>query len=88
MVRRVLADDTEGEPHQRFIVRVTPEIDVLIAHNIDAAARVPISEGDDISFRGEYEWTEKGGTVHFTHAPKFKRRESGGWIEHKGVRYE
>jgi hypothetical protein len=64
------------------------EHEVLIAHNHEAAGRVPVKEGESIRFRGEYEWTEKGGTVHFTHAPKQKRRDPGGWVEHGGRRYE
>jgi hypothetical protein len=88
VIKKVLPDDSTGDKHQRFIAKVSSGIEVLIAHNIDIAPRVPAEEGDTILFRGEYEWTEKGGTVHFTHAPKFKRREPGGWIEFEGKRYE
>jgi hypothetical protein len=88
VVKKVLPDDTTGDKHQRFIVRVATGIEILIAHNIDVASRVPAEQGDTITFRGEYEWTEKGGTVHFTHAPKFKRRDPGGWIDFDGKRYE
>lgn len=91
-VERLLSDENDtadgSDRHQRFLVRLGTGVTVLIAHNIDAARRVPIAEGDPVRFRGEYEWTEKGGTVHFTHAPKHQRRDPGGWIEHAGVRYE
>jgi hypothetical protein len=89
-VKKVLPDDddTTGGLHQRWIVRLAGGHEVLIAHNFETGGRVPVEEGDWINFRGEYEWTEKGGTVHFTHAPKFKRRDPGGWIEHNGRRYE
>jgi len=87
-IKKVLSDDTTGDKHQRFIVRLDSDIEVLIAHNIDTAQRVPAREGDKITFRGEYEYTDKGGTVHFTHAPKFKRKDPGGWIELDGKRYE
>jgi hypothetical protein len=88
VIKKSLPDDSSGDKHQRFIVRVATGIEILIAHNIDVAPRVPAEEGDTIMFRGEYEWTEKGGTVHFTHVPKFKRRDPGGWIEFEGKRYE
>ncbi len=87
-VEKRLPDDAEGDRHQKFIIRVGPELRVLVAHNIDAAKRVPVKEGDTVRIRGEYEYTDKGGTLHFTHKPKFQRRQPGGWIEHAGVRYE
>lgn len=90
MVVKLLPDDQEGAAHQKMLVRIddASDLTVLLAHNIDAAKRVPAKEGDHLRFRGEYEWTEKGGTVHFTHAPEQQRRDPGGWIEHDGVRYE
>lgn len=95
-IKRVLADDNDpdGGKHQRWIVRLdgapshATAHEILIAHAFEAAGRVPVSEGDTIWFRGEYEWSDKGGNVHFTHAPKIKRAQPGGWIEHRGVRYE
>lgn len=87
-VTRLLADDTDGERHQKFLMAVSNEITVLVSHNIDAAPRVPVREGEYVRLRGEYEYTDKGGVVHFTHKPKFKRKAPGGWIEHAGTRYE
>jgi len=86
-VSKTLPDDNEGSRHQRFIVRVASGRTVLIAHNIDLVDRVPLREGDAITVRGEYEWTERGGTIHWTHHDPKQWRE-GGWIEHNGVRYE
>jgi hypothetical protein len=86
-VERVLPDDDLDSRHQRFIVRLDGELTVLIAHNIDLAPRVPLAEGDTVAFRGEYEWSEKGGTVHWTHHDPAGRR-AGGWLEHGGKRYE
>lgn len=92
VIKKILPDDNDdsdgSSKHQRWIVRVPTGIEILIAHAYDVSARVPVEEGDTIRFRGEYEFSEKGGTVHFTHAPKFKRREPGGWIEHNGEKYE
>lgn len=92
VIKKILPDDNDdsdgSSKHQRWIVRVPSGVEILIAHAYDVSARVPVEEGDSIRFRGEYEYTEKGGTVHFTHAPKFKRREPGGWVEHNGKLYE
>jgi len=87
-VTRVLSDDNDGSRHQRFIVEVAPGRTVLIAHNIDLAPRVPsISVGDTVSFYGEYEWNDRGGVIHWTHHDP-RGSHVGGWIEHKGRRYE
>jgi hypothetical protein len=88
VVTRVLADDLDGSRHQRFIVRLASGQTVLIAHNIDLAPRVAgLREGDTVSFYGEYEWNEKGGTVHWTHHDP-KGLHVTGWLEHKGRTYQ
>lgn len=86
-VTRVLADDDEGSRHQRFILRLANGDTVLVAHNIDLAPRIPISEGDAVRFHGEYEWNDRGGVVHWTHHDPAGRHE-GGWLEVDGKRYE
>jgi len=83
VVTRLLPDDRQGSRHQRFLVRTAGGPTVLIAHNIDLAERVDLREGDTVSFRGEYEWNDKGGVVHWTHRDPRGRHERG-WIEHNG----
>ncbi len=85
-VERSLPDDDEGSRHQRFVLALAGGHTVLVAHNIDLADRVPLRAGDAVTVCGEYEWTERGGTVHWTHHDPGGRRE-GGWIEHEGQRY-
>ena len=87
-VVHLLPDDNDGSRHQRFLVEIArSDVTVKIAHNIDLAPRVPVSKGDRISFKGEYEYNELGGAVHWTHHDPKQWRE-GGWIDHAGVRYE
>ncbi len=87
IVDKILPDDREGSRHQRFILKLTSGHTVLVAHNIDLAPRVPLERGDPVQFRGQYEWNEQGGVVHWTHHdPRGKRQ--GGWLRHDGKLYE
>ena len=87
-VVRVLADDTDGSKHQRFILRLASGQTLLVAHNIDVASRVvDLSEGDAVAFRGVYEWSEEGGTIHWTHGDP-GGSHSPGWLRHEGRTYE
>ena len=85
-VTKILSDDNDGSRHQRFIVRLLNGINVLIAHNIDLANRVPIALEDNITLSGRYEWNAKGGVIHWTHRDT-KGKIPGGWIKHKSITY-
>ena len=85
---RVLPDDTEGGRHQRFILRLSSGQTILIAHNIDLAPRVEaLHSGATVSFKGEYEWNERGGVVHWTHHDPAGRHEPG-WLSYAGRTYQ
>lgn len=85
-VTRLLRDDKKRPRHQRFVVRVASGFTVLVAHNIDLAPRVPLKKGDEVTFHGEYLWSEQGGTVHWTHEDP-KHEKEGGWIRWKDFVY-
>ena len=88
VVIKVLKDDTQGLKHQKFLLKVSENITILIAHNIDLAARVDdLHEGDVIDFKGEYIYTPKGGTVHWTHKDP-RGNHQAGWLKHNGKTYE
>ncbi len=87
-VVKILSDDNDGSRHQRFIVRLPSGQTVLIAHNIDLAPRVaPLASGDTIEYKGEYVWSEKGGTLHWTHKDPAGRHEDG-WVRHAGQTFQ
>ncbi len=87
-VTRILPDDLKGSRHQRFILGLSTGTTILVAHNIDLAARIPdIAVGDTVEFYGEYEWNDKGGVVHWTHHDP-ARRHVDGWLVHRGSKYQ
>ena len=85
VVARRLPDDIEGSRHQRFVLRVGRQT-VLVAHNLDLAPRIPLSVGDTVRLRGEYEWNPEGGVIHWTHRDPAGRHPPG-WIRVRGEVY-
>ena len=54
-VTRLLADDTQGDAHQRFLLELANGHSLIIVHNIDIAPRLEgIAVGDTVRFHGEY----------------------------------
>jgi hypothetical protein len=87
-VVKVLPDDTRGSRHQRFILELDSGQTVLVAHNIDLAPRIDgLARGDEVRFHGEYEWNDRGGVLHWTHHDP-RGAHIGGWLEHRGRRFE
>ena len=86
-VERLLDDDNDGSRHQRFIIRLRGGHTLLVSHNIDLASRIAdLDEGDQVVFRGQYEWNDRGGVLHWTHHDPDGHRQ-GGWLEHQGETY-
>ncbi|UIP25987.1 DUF3465 domain-containing protein [Acinetobacter towneri] len=84
----VLADDNEGSRHQKFILKLNNGQTVLVAHNIDLAPRITsLAKGDIVEFFGEYEYSDKGGVIHWTHHDP-ANKHVGGWLKHQGRTYQ
>jgi len=86
-VIKILKDDTKGSQHQKFLLKLAPDITLLVAHNLDLAKRVPVRKGDNIKIRARYEWNNRGGVLHWTHHDP-KGRKEGGWIYANGKYYK
>ena len=86
-VDRLLRDDLDGSRHQRFILSLSSGHTLLVSHNIDLASRIAdLEEGDVVMFRGQYEWNDRGGILHWTHHDPDGRRQ-GGWLQHHDETY-
>ncbi len=87
-VRKILRDDNVGSRHQKMILELPTGQTLLLSHNIDLAPRVAgVREGDQLAFYGEYEWSEQGGVIHWTHHDP-AGRHADGWIKHNGNTYQ
>lgn len=87
VVTRLLKDDREGSAHQRFLIRLPTGTTLLVAYNLDLAPRIaPLEVGDTVALRGEYEWNDKGGVMHWVHRDPSGRME-GGWVKVRGKEY-
>ncbi len=88
IVIKRLADDKDGSRHQKFLLKVPSGQTLLIAHNIDLAAKITsLRKGDRVDFNGEYEWNTKGGVLHWTHRDP-GGRHADGWLKHNGKIYQ
>jgi hypothetical protein len=87
-VQRMLSDDRNGSPHQRFIIVTNSGQSLLVAHNLDLAPRLEgLSAGEEVSVYGEYEWNPQGGVMHWTHDDPQGSHQTG-YVEWRGRRYQ
>ena len=87
-VKAILADDNDGSRHQKMILKLENGLTVLVAHNIDLAPRVEgLRKGEIVEFYGEYEYSPKGGVIHWTHHdPQGKHVD--GWLKYQEKSYQ
>lgn len=88
VVKKVLPDDNKGSRHQRFIIELSHGQTVLIAHNIDLADRIEnVQAGEQIGFKGDYEYNPQGGVIHWTHHDP-QGQHADGWLQYQGRTYQ
>ena len=88
IVTKILADDTSGSKHQKFILQLASGQTLLISHNIDISTRIDtLSINDSIEFYGEYVWNSKGGLVHWTHQDP-NHSHIDGYLKHQNITYD
>ncbi|MDV2441089.1 DUF3465 domain-containing protein [Acinetobacter gerneri] len=88
IVKAVLKDDNEGSRHQKFILKLENGLTVLVAHNIDLAPKIEnLHKGDQVQFKGDYEYSNQGGVIHWTHRDP-RGHHADGWLKHDGKTYQ
>ena len=87
-IKAILPDDNQGSRHQKIILQLENGLTVLIAHNIDLAPKIEgLKKGDKVEVYGEYEYSPKGGVIHWTHHdPQGKHID--GWLKYQGRMYQ
>lgn len=84
VVVQLLPDDTQGLPHQKFVVQLSDGSRVTIVSNLDMCPHIPVQVRDVIGAAGEYIPTgHRGGLLHWTHKDTSHQRPDG-YIEFKG----
>jgi hypothetical protein len=87
-VKAILRDDNNGSRHQKFILQLGNGQTVLIAHNIDLSPRLDdLEKGEIVQFYGEYEYSDQGGVIHWTHHDP-QKSHANGWLKYKGRTYQ
>lgn len=79
-VTRVLGiQNGRVSPHEGFLMRLSSGCDVVlrVEVNTDLAGTFPISQGDRVVAKGEYEYYSRGGVIHWTHHDPRFRHEAG-----------
>lgn len=87
-VKAILPDDNNGSRHQKFILELGNGQTVLVAHNIDLSPRLDdLEKGEIVQFYGEYEYSDQGGVIHWTHHDP-QKSHADGWLKYKGRTYQ
>jgi hypothetical protein len=76
-------------PHEGFLMRLGSGCSVVVRveANTDFTGPIPLSVGERVAVKGEYEYYPIGGVIHWTHRDPRGRHE-GGYIEVAGRQYE
>jgi hypothetical protein len=79
-VTKLLPDDIEGHPHQRFIIETHPGHTILVVNNTQHGYRVPVKLEDTVEVKGSYVWNQYGGLIHETHHSQEGEAHEDGFI--------
>jgi hypothetical protein len=76
-------------PHEGFLFRLASGCNVVVRveANTDFTGPIPLSGGEHVLVKGEYEYYPQGGVIHWTHRD-LRGRHEGGYISAGGQIYD
>ncbi len=86
-VIRLLKPSPDNSRLQRFLIRMANGQVLQVMHLNHPKEMIPLTVSDKVRVRGEYFWTETGGTIHNTERDLSLARRHG-WVEHNGKKYK
>ncbi len=77
-----------SSPHEGFLFRLDSgcALVVRVEANTDFTGAIPLSIGESVLVKGEYEYSSLGGVVHWTHRDPRGRHENG-YVDVGGTMY-
>jgi hypothetical protein len=88
-VARVLGVDPGREgAHEGFLLRLNGgcRLTVRVETNTSFTGEFPLQRGDRVVVKGEYEYYERGGVIHWTHRDP-RGHHANGYVEVHGTMY-
>jgi hypothetical protein len=88
-VTRVLGVQAgRSSPHEGFLLRLDSgcAIVVRVEVNTDFTGTIPLSIGQRVLVKGDYEYYSRGGVIHWTHRDPRGRHENG-YVDVNGTMY-
>ncbi|MEE4293256.1 MAG: DUF3465 domain-containing protein [Xanthomonadales bacterium] len=86
-VVRVLGEKKDDSSMQWFQMRTPSGQRLLVGHDHGLGERIPLNPQDTVTVRGQYEWSETGGTIRQTERDRSLERQHG-WVEYDGRKYD
>ncbi|HTU80705.1 MAG TPA: DUF3465 domain-containing protein [Candidatus Acidoferrales bacterium] len=76
-------------PHEGFLMRLASGCDLIVRveANTGFTNAFPLSGGESVTVKGEYEFYPRGGVIHWTHRDP-RGRHAGGYVEAGGKFYD
>lgn len=74
--------------HEGFLLRLSSgcRLTVRVETNTDFTGDIPLRQGDRVSVKGEYEYYERGGVIHWTHRDP-RGHHANGYVDVHGTMY-